>query len=349
MKIRFDRPEDKPADAPQGVKLPYAPAKRAISAIRWWIVVLAVSSPMIYLLVKLGQTILFTTAVGVINMDKVAINAGTESVVADMRVTVGQDVEQGALLMLLNDPKLGERKVRVDSEISLLQTELATATGRLTRLEAAIVSAQRNLSIQRDSLHRVNRLFTAGAATAAELDQARTQAAVAEQALAVARAEQETALTVSKNVVAEARLEGLKSEQTAVTQEIARLRVQAPVSGRVLDIFVTQGQALGPGTPLLSLGQPERVDVLCFLDPASLIKVAAGDKVTIRFADGRHLPGVVSQAPNLARRTPTELAGMLTEARQSIIVHVAPTEEIPDWAMVDGLPLQVSFGLNWPF
>ena len=64
MKITFRPPKSVTPDREHGIRVPYAPAKRAVARWRWYLIVLLVAAPLLYLVGQLFYTLVFVKARG---------------------------------------------------------------------------------------------------------------------------------------------------------------------------------------------------------------------------------------------------------------------------------------------
>ena len=109
------------------MKVPYAPAKRHAAKLRWYIILLLVSSPLIYFLIKLGMAWMIVAAPGYITMDQVEINSKADGVVDHVYVQAGQDIEAGGTVVRLFNPHLASQMVLRRAELSTLAPDELTA------------------------------------------------------------------------------------------------------------------------------------------------------------------------------------------------------------------------------
>ena len=101
MKVRFTSPKKQNPDEDGGLPVRYGPAKRAVPKWRWYILVLVISTPLLFLLWRVGAAMFFINAPGVISLEKVSINSPFPAVVERISVSPGARTAHGDLLMRL--------------------------------------------------------------------------------------------------------------------------------------------------------------------------------------------------------------------------------------------------------
>ncbi|EHM10817.1 multidrug resistance efflux pump [Thermanaerovibrio velox DSM 12556] len=343
MKISFS-PKKVREDVDRGVRVEYGPPKRAFLRWRWYALLLVVSSPLILLLWRATAFYLLASAPGVLVMERRVISSPLGGVVASLSLRPGDRVGAGDVLFVVKDPSAPLRANALREELRALKgAGLKAAALRPGSGQEALVRANRlNLSRQMEYLRSVETLFRQGAATRAELEEARGRLEAARAALAQSSAllePQEVDDTSIRQYEAQrrARIAQLEGELKALEGTLERT-VASPEDGVILEVFAPQGHGVALGGPVLSLGSLGDVRVICYLDPRKLGRSSPGVPVTVRFPDGRKLPGHVEGSPVLSVQDPR------SDGR-SVLVPVRLDRSVEPQSLVDSLPVTVSFPL----
>ncbi len=240
--------------------------------------------------------------------------AGT---LATIYVKEGQTVKRGDLLAELRNDS---QKI----QIALATAEMNQARARLTKLRngeraekrkalAAIVEAKVAAYRQaKGALERTQRLWDQHSISRDEYDR---DFFTTERS----KAEMEEASAEHSMVEAPARVDEVTEHEALVLAaqaklqlaqaELAKTRMLAPSSGKVLRIFAEPGEVAGPATeqPVLLLADLSKLRVRAFVEELDANRVKLGQDATIT-ADGlpgKHLAGKVTQiAPRMGRRSP---------------------------------------------
>ena len=96
MRISFGKRGD--PESKDGMKINYAPAKRKVSKVTWWLILAAVFTPFLWLLVSLGANWLFVSSSGVVAMDSYPVSVVGGGVVTKIYVKPGEFVRAGSRL-----------------------------------------------------------------------------------------------------------------------------------------------------------------------------------------------------------------------------------------------------------
>lgn len=231
-------------------------------------------------------------------------SGGSDARIAEINVTVGEEVEVGDILAVLDNlPQLqsavasASATIRV-REANLTQTRAAIAAS-MAEAKASLERARIVSNAAQSDLTRATSLFESGVTTRAKFDQVVANAAQVlreeERAIATLSRYETGSKTAQADIaVAEANLDAAQTDLARVQQDLERAYVRAPVRGRVLDINVQVGER-PPSGGMIDLGDTSRMTVQAEVYQTLIGRVTIGDPVTIS-ADAleTELQGVVS-------------------------------------------------------
>lgn len=236
---------------------------------------------------------------------KVDISADISGRVVQVAVEEGQWVERGALLIRL-DPSAFQAAVR--------RAEASVAQARSREAQARSQLAQ-----SRNALRRAEQLSSGEQLiSAADLEQARTAAEVAESELQAAR----FGVTQAQAALSEAR------------DQLAKTTIVAPMSGRVTRLNIEEGETavLGtmnnPGSLLLTIADLSSMQATVKVDETDVPGITVGDSASVRIDafPGRTFPGRVTRIGNSSIQTPT---GQASGSEQTVDYEVVITLDEP--------------------
>ncbi|HEU4602870.1 MAG TPA: biotin/lipoyl-binding protein [Steroidobacteraceae bacterium] len=334
MRIRFHREARTSPDVIDGLKVPYAAAKRAAPKWRWRLILLVVLSPALYLLVTTAVGLLTWSANGSVFLEQSEIRAPAAARIAHIYVKVGSLVKPGTLLAELEDANL-------DAQIKSLESAAPTKRSpkQAALLEQELALQMRSLESLKQRLAATQKLVAAGAATAAEEREA--QVAVDQSEAAVLRLRHDMNLG---SAPAE------KTSDNALTQLMARreqLEVRATSEGRVVDVLSTEGEFVGAGDPMLIVGSEAEPQVLAYVSPQIAPKLVTGSRATIRFPDGSKVQGYVAERPMLTRRMPADLVDQFGVRPMTVVLHLQAAHPLSANQRIHGLPVTIRFHYSW--
>lgn len=356
MKVHFRSPKIKDPDRERGVRVPYASARRTVSRWRWYLVVLLVSVPFLYLIGQILYTTLVVTAPGFITLEKVPINSQIAGWLTGVSVRTGQEVKPGQLLATLANSELQQREQLLRAEAAASESAAPVPSGA-----AALQEMEKSLRLGRDVVdyhstyfNKVRSLYDQGAATIAELNLARSNLQRSEadlqqmrSSLALRRLEDLRLQAPDRRFETRAKL--IQAELDALIEQQSRLIHKSPVHGRVLDVYGEVGQNLAQGQPILMLGDLGTVRIQAYLDAKDLKYARPGEKAFAKLKDGRKYRVVVRQKPELTGRLPAAAVPVLGERQFMLLVMLDFEETLPPEDMVDNLPVTVRFPVALPF
>lgn len=330
MKVRFDSPkETRPAEE-QGLQVLYAPGKRMAFRLRWYLLLLLVTSPLLWLG---GQWLLALERIDAparLYVPALQVRAFESAQVREVLVEPGQAVVQGEVLMRLDNPEWRQR-------LALLADADEAGPRRLPADERQLLGKALGDAEQR--LREVRRLLAFGAATRGELFRLESERDARQ--LELLQFEQRL-LQPEPVDLTQRRL-----ERRWLEQRLASLDVRAPEEGRVLDIAVDPGESVAAGLPLLTLEKRQQVQVWVYLPARHAAYAQPGQELSLLLPDGtRQSAWVVRQVYDTAR-VPAELQPPFASAARTLLVLVEPTEALAELWRINQLGLQARFPRDW--
>lgn len=198
----------------------------------------------------------------------------------------------------------------------------AAAAAR-THAEAQVRRAQAELEFAEAEFERVRTLAQSHTVSANELDAARSRARTADAALAEAVAERK--VRESEYQVARARLLSPATSRRPVA-DCDCVNVYSPVSGTVLRVVTESEGVVQSGTPLVEVGNPDRLEVVVDLLSADAVRVEAGQRVLIEAWGGdRPLEGRVRRVEPFGFTKVSALG--IEEQRVNVIIDIREPRE----------------------
>jgi multidrug resistance efflux pump len=341
MKIRFHRAARSSPEAIDGLKVPYPPAKRRAPKWRWYLILALVLSPAAYLAFSTLAGALTWSANGSVFLEQYELRAPSAGRIVALHARVGEQVSVAAILAQLENPDLDDAIGAARGRASTLPSNAAHARPLL--LEELAVH-QRALAAQEERLAATELLVREGAATAAELREARI---AADQAMATVLQLRDRIGELTGPGSRSSGGFGSQTELVRLDGQRARLSVRAGADGRVIDVLVSDGEYVAAGQPLVSIGRSSEPSVLAYVSPEISSRLAVGSTATIRFPDGTTATSVVAERPMLTRRMPPDLVNQFGVRPMTVVLHLKTNTAWPASQRIHGLPVSVRFHYGW--
>lgn len=191
------------------------------------------------------------------------IGSLVEGRISEIRASLGDRVDAGDVLLVVDSPELGQLQ------------------GDYLAKQSAVAAAKPAVEIARGAYQRAQDLYdqTEGGISLTEVQRRQAELRAAERELAMA----EAGLTAAANGL---RLHGMSDEEIATLAETAKVNplyeVRAPIAGEVVEREVTPGELVSPDDEsLMVLGDLSRLWVLVDVAEAKLVSVGVGSMVTL--------------------------------------------------------------------
>lgn len=355
MKVRFAEPERVDPNRDRGIKVPYAPAKRQQARWRWYLILLVVSSPLIYFTVKMVWASVVIEAPAIISQEQITVRTSGQGYVDAVFVKPMSEVDAGTPLVRLRNPDLSSRIDQLRAELRTLQgvkfntNDYQTST---VNLEDQLQIATQQRDQKSDRLAKVEDLYNQGAATDTELAAARNDLQQSSSKIAQINQEMTTLNKPADNTAGQemkARIASLQSEISGMEKQSDGLLVTAPQSGRVVDLSIVKGDQLAVGGKVAMIApEGSELHVDAFVPPKYSRYARTGLHATVIFPDGHHLSAVVTDVPEVTQEIPSSHPEMFGSREVGVLVRMKFLDSGPGQAtLTDGLPVTVRFDSRW--
>jgi HlyD family secretion protein len=221
----------------------------------------------------------------------VTLGARITATVHAVHADVGDAVERGDRLALLDSRDLAARRGVVDGQQAVLMRNTTAA-------QAALAKAQADLDLARSRHRRDDELLSAGFVSRAVLE-------ASEAALRAAAASRDNAHAALAARVAEVQV--LAEERRYTDALLSFARITSPIDGIIIQRLAEPGATVVPGTPILRIVDPSTLWVATRVDEFVVGRVRAGQVAIIRLRTGERLPGRVERVARQSDAATREL------------------------------------------
>lgn len=345
MRVSFSETKNNDPEIKSGIKIPYAPGKRRISKLLWWLIMAVVFTPFIVLLWYVFVGWFFSSSPGVISMDSFAIAAPEKVYVADIFVSKGSDVAPGdAAAKLVRQPS-----PELLNQIALMKAERDSIKSGLMSIpknpQRSLNLIDQNIAFFKQEADMMRKLMEQGAATRAEVD-------TAESRLRSAMAERNAALLVRNDDTPE-RTMNLRIKYFDMSikylEELSGSSFEMffRKAGRIQSISAFPGQTLNPGDEILRVANPESAVIVAYVEPENFKEISLGREVDVLLPGrSKAIKAVLEEMPTLSQNTPGGLNTRISTSPRSVKVYLTPKEPLLKEELVDGLPVKIKWGIR---
>ena len=248
----------------------------------------------------LVRTLQFSARVA--TLSRVDVGSTVTGRVGEVRVVQGATVRAGDILVQLEDHEWRAALAQTEAAEHQALARMAglRSSGR-TVAQATLGQAEATERTAQAALARAQQLVAQGFFSAAQADEARRAATVAQEQVRSARAQvQANAQGGTDWVQAQAQLEAARAATLAAQARLAQATLRAPTDARVLWRSVEPGQIVQPGKALMSLALAGPTQLLAQVDERFLEQLRPGQTAAVladAFPAQRFTARVLSLAP----------------------------------------------------
>ncbi len=248
-----------------------------------------------------GKVALQVTGPGTVQArSAVTVASRLTATVTDIQADVGDNVEAGQLLVVLDDREAQARLAAIRSQQQSVANTIQAARAGLSRAEAELALAQSRQRRDAD-------LQAQGFMSEAALDASAAVLQVATAGLASARA------TLAAR---QADAGTLAQEARAAEAAASHARLHAPMTGLVVQRLAEPGSTVGVGSPILKLVDPATLWVATRVDESVIDRVVVGQDARIRLRSGEEVAGQVARIARQSDAATRELDIFVAFERQ---------------------------------
>jgi HlyD family secretion protein len=268
-----------------------------------------------------------------------------QSRITELPFDEGQWVEKGTILAHADDDDYHQQMVLDESQLAARREELASAFQNLLAARETVLADQADAAQKWADYKRYEALWQLQVAAQQTRDLALTSAKQSNAALERDRALVGVAL---RNVAAaEANAKAAADSVRLAKIMLDYTVLRAPFSGVILVRNAELGEAVQPGTPIVTLADLDHVWLRAYVNESDLGKIAWGQPaiVTTDTWPGRHYAGRLSFISSEAEFTPKSVE---THAeRVTLVYRIKIDVDNPQHLLKPGMPADALIDLTW--
>lgn len=203
------------------------------------------------------------------------VSAPIRGVARRSPVRVGDVVIEDETVVAVIDPAASDPldpRSRVQAEATVREAEAGLHMAR-----SSLRQTREELELAQSEYRRAKELVDRGVASLTRLENA-------EQTLGVRQAAQEAAISnleLAKGTLDRARAMLIEPSSEPRNAEECCLPIMAPVDGQVLHVDVISERPVSAGTRLLTLGQPDNLEIVADLLSSDVVRLSVGDMAIV--------------------------------------------------------------------
>jgi len=246
-------------------------------------------------------------------------HAPAATTVRRVLVHAGDHVRAGQLLLQLDDTEARTQAAKAlvslktaEADLHSIQTggtreEVLTNQSELVKARSELQAADRNLAT-------MQQLQQQGAASAAEVEDARVRLKRAQAAVNLLQQKETSRYSHPEIAKVKAEQEEAETVYQAAQDTLRQSNVRAPRSGIVYSLPVRPGAYVNPGDLLVEVADLRTVQVVGYVDEPEIGRLALGQKVTVSWdaLPGRTWQGTLTRLPAAITPLGTRNVGDIT-------------------------------------
>lgn len=240
--------------------------------------------------VKRGEIKSFISASGkVISENTVKISSKMGGKIIFLSKKEGDFVKKGELIAMIDDSELRMQLKQQEANMELAkakynQIKKGAREQEIEVIRQTYLSAEYNLEEADKNLKRIEELYRENFATLQQLENAKLQRQIAESQLTQAKEQLKlvkTKTTEDDIKISEAQIKQQEAGMELINTQINNTLIYSPISGKVMQKFINEGEIIPPSAPILSVANMKTLVIEVNIDESEVEKIKEGNKVKI--------------------------------------------------------------------
>lgn len=198
-----------------------------------------------------------------------------------LMVQEGDSVKKGQLLAELDMSDLRQQLIDAEATLKAAEANLANARKAFQEATAAVAAAEKNVAEAYANLEKTAGLLDEGKASPEEFVNAQNEYDRAEEALQAAKL---GTLKLQDPDAFQLQVNQAQSAVDSIRSSIEKGKLKAPFDGIVFQVAAKSGSYVQPGIPLMTVGDPDHLQVVANLSEQDIYGIKAGQEVEVRWA-----------------------------------------------------------------
>jgi len=201
--------------------------------------------------------------------------------ITQLSLEAGDRFQKGDILTRIDVKDMNAQTGQAKLGVAQAQAEVLRSQASLNQLESQKLEAQSALRLAQVTQSRMSRLQAEGAVSQSQLDDANTNL---EQARARV-VQSEAGIRQSQAAIAQTSAAVNRAELSVISSDVSESygTIVAPFDGVVVQKLAYEGEMASPGTPLLKVENPNRLELEIAVPEEKLRFVRVGQKVKVQF------------------------------------------------------------------
>ncbi|CEK10521.1 HlyD family secretion protein [Legionella hackeliae] len=313
--------------------------------LRWFLLVLLISLPLLFLIGKLIKEYVFVSFSGLVVFDTFTIRAPDAGYIESLTVRTGQQINSGAPLLHFKSPTLELKLQYLQKERLLLKSLIQQfSLENYKPFDTMLTIASQDIQTSREVYERFKNYMKNGDMSELQLEEARKNFVSAQRVFSNLQKEiidiklrNKTTLEVSY----QRKLREIDSKIKQLEEKQKYFMIRANKAGTIMQINTYNNEFVASGQRLLSIVTKENLRIMAFIEPQYLDKIYLGKKVSITFPDGESVPGKIVNTPRYAEMLPLSEINPMATRQNKLIAIIEPLTAIPKEYQVFGIPVKV--------
>ncbi len=343
MSFNFRNKDQKIQQTPR-----YAPGKRQVSKVSWYILIGLLITPFVYLGYRIFTDTFIRFGSAYVEFDEKIVRATNDGFVKDVFIKNNDTVKKNQLIFELYNRNMENDLSYWENELDKLKTkrENLLKDPQIEYLKQMQKDAEIHLAKVTEYRNTQDDLKKKGLSTNWYTNEANKDFSDASQKLGEIERKIEEKI-LERNLFLETYIDkGIRNAENEIKKlhaSLDYLKIRSPDDGTIAAIYVNEGDFIGKGQTIAQIVTKNNLRIVVYLKPRHFSEqIRKGQEVKIKLPDNSKVTGIVSENPIIAQNDPNG-SSITKSEKKLIVVRVLPTQNISEFYKIHNLPVDVFF------
>ncbi|ARB92364.1 HlyD family secretion protein [Legionella longbeachae] len=330
---------------PTGLAVKYGSGSRMTPKLRWVLLVLLLSIPLLYLFYELFTEYVLIRFPGLIVYDTVTIRAPENGYIKKLSARTGEKIIANQKLLQFASPLVEEKLAYLQVEKKrIIELMNSLVENNSQQISQALNISQQDIETSKLVYERFKNYSKNGDLIELQLEEARKNYITAVRSY-VELSQKIEELSLQRATLIEVNFKRkileIDNEVEQIKTKMRYFALRSPDNGTIMNISTHQDEFVSAGQNLMSIVTDKNLRIVAFIEPKYAEDIYQGKKINIIFPDNEEISGFIVNTPSYAEKTPLSEINPLATRENKLLAIIKPNKVIQKKYAVFGMPVKI--------
>ncbi len=339
MNIHFKSAKERAPKEESGHEVIYGPGKRVAFKVRWYLILLLVSTPLFLIFYSIGSSLVLMESSGKLVLPSKEVFAQTSGRVEQVVGVDGEAIGPEDTILVLSNLSA---TAHMDELIRMRESNAADDGD--AGFEALEVILKRQVQEAKNWEAKISQYVAGGVTSASELHEASRHLSDANRSLLETRIRKQQ----WKSEQLRRAQDGVSDADIAVARhQVDALVVKSHEKSMLVEVYAQKGQWIERGEAVARIRDDSPIQVWLYISPEYAEHARKGERLSVILPNGDKVKATIKKSADRAQKMPNELRQAFSGNEPGLLAMAEIEDPIGiDW-QIEQLPVMARFTPRW--